>query len=146
MTEANNATVLQQYLAALQARDAVLERIDKLGSDEQPVLRIAGLGYLLVMVTADLPGLWSVDQALVTAVQQQASNEGVSSWFALLITRRDGRGANGYILSDFSSSPIKRDVEHEGDRLVIREKRHLDSLRLILSTDKQADLLLRQRT
>jgi len=146
MSEQNRQVLLQQYQAALENRAAELCQIDDLGSDAQPVFMIAGLGYLLVTVSLDSPGLWRLDQTLVNSVQQRASDEGVSCWFALLIERQDGRGANGYILADFSSTPVKRDIEHEDGQLVIREKRHLDSLRLILSTDKQADLLLRKRT
>jgi len=146
MADSSADSVLEQYLAALQARDAGLERVEDLGSAEQPVLRVNGLGYLLVTLTSDFPGLWRLDQTLVSTVQQRANDDGVASWFALLIERRDGRGANGYILSDFSTTPVKRDVDHEDGLLVVREKRHLDSLRLILSTDKQADLLLRKRT
>ena len=79
-------------------------------------------------------------------MRRRADEEGVKACFALLIERRDGRGANGYILEDFSSTPVKREIEEVDGQLVIREKRHLDSLRLILSTEKQADLLLRRRT
>lgn len=145
MTEANSAALLQQYLAALRSREAELELIADLGNDEQPVYRIIGLGYLLVTVSQETPGLWRLDQRLVAQLQQRASDEGLGSWFSLLIARRDGRGANGYILSDFESTPVKRELECDEGQLVIREKRHLDSLRLILSTDKQADLLLRKR-
>jgi len=146
MAEQSRQALLQQYRTALEDRGAEMSRVEELGSDEQPVFMIAGLGYLLVTVSLDFPGLWQLDQNLVDSVQQRAGDEAVSSWFALLIERQDGRGANGYILADFTSTPVKREIDHEDGQLVIREKRHLDSLRLILSTDKQADLLLRKRT
>lgn len=146
MTEANDGGVLQQYLAALQSREAELERVVDLGNDAQPVYRITGLGYLLVSLSQDVPGLWKLDQALISQMQQRASSDALACWFSLLIERRDGRGANGYILSNLESTPIKRELDSEDGQWVIREKRHLDSLRLILSTDKQADLLLRKRT
>jgi|GEM_PF-6653453 len=142
----DSAGLLQQYLTALRDRGAEMHRIDGLGSDDQPLFRIKGLGYLLVSMTQEFPGLWQIDQTLVDEVQQRADEEGVNAWFPLLIARRDGRGANGYILADFSSTPVKRDIEAVDGRLVIREKRHLDSLRLILSTEKQAELLMRKRT
>jgi hypothetical protein len=144
--DASREALLRQYLTALQERGAELHRVDDLGSDEPFVFQIAGLGYVLVSISLDFPGLWRLDQTLISLVQQRASDDGVAAWFALLIARRDGRGANGYILSGFSSTPVKREIEHDGEQLLIREKRHLDSLRLILSTDKQADLLLRKRT
>ena len=143
--ESGRETLLQQYLAALRTHGAGIDRVADLGSDEQPVFRLTGLGYLMVAITLEFPGLWQLDQTLVNSLQQRATDEGVTAWFALLIARRDGRGANGYILSDFSSTPVKRDIDVEDGQLVIREKRHLDSLRLILSTDKQAELLLRKR-
>lgn len=138
-------SLLQQYLQALRSRGAELARVDDLGHDDQPVYKVAGLGYLLISLTAELPGLWQLDHHLTEQIKARAETEAVASWWALLIKRRDGRGANGYILSDFDSTPVKRPIEIEAGQRVIREKRHLDSLRLILSTDKQADLLLRQR-
>ena len=144
--DAGDTALLQQYLTALQERGAELQGIDGPGSDDQPLYRISGLGYLLVSVTREFPGLWRIDRNLADELRRRADEEGVKACFALLIERRDGRGANGYILEDFSSTPVKREIEEVDGQLVIREKRHLDSLRLILSTEKQADLLLRRRT
>ena len=100
---------------------------------------------MLIAISLDFPGNWQLDRERVDAVSQRARAEGQAVFYALMIQRRDGRGANGYILTDFASSPFKRPLEPEGEQWIIQEKRHLDSLRLILSTEKQAELLLRKR-
>ena len=45
--DAGDTALLQQYLTALQERGAELQGIDGPGSDDQPLYRISGLGYLL---------------------------------------------------------------------------------------------------
>ena len=166
MTGAVGEELLRAYLDALRERGAEPVAVEALSDDRQSVVFIAGLGYLLIAISLDFPGCWQLDRERVDAVNHKgrsvlrvfplmfypgtplyhrARAEGQNVFYALMIERRDGRGANGYILSDFTSSPFKRPLETEGDQLIIQEKRHLDSLRLILSTEKQVELLLRKR-
>jgi len=145
MADAVRDELLKAYLDALRERGAEPVAVEALSDDRQCVVFIDGLGYLLIDISLDFPGSWKLDRERVDAVSQRARAEGQGVFYALMIERRDGRGANGYILSDFTSSPFKRPLETDGDQLIIQEKRHLDSLRLILSTEKQVELLLRKR-
>lgn len=137
--------IFTQYLACLQEQGANAQVEETMGDKDHPVLLIPDLGYVLVLTTTEFPGLWSFESSLLEAAQQRAEAQMLPLWIALLIARRDGRGANGYILSDLASSPVKRPIEPENGGFIIREKRHLDSLRLILSTEKQVNLLLRHK-
>jgi len=137
--------LLQSYLDALRQRGVEPVTVEALSDETQCVVFIDGLGYVLIVISLDTPGYWQLQRINVDAVNQRARSEGQSVFYALLIERRDGRGANGYILTDFDASPLKRPLEMEGDQVDIQEKRNLDSLRLILSTEKQAELLLRKR-
>jgi hypothetical protein len=138
--------LLEAYLNALRERGGAATIVDALGDAQQTVVFIDDLGYVVIAISVDFPGCWQLEQARIDAVCRQAAAEERTVWYALLLQRRDGRGANGYILSDLESSPVKRAIEAEDGQLLIREKRHLDSLRLILSTEKQAELLLRKRS
>ncbi len=138
--------IFTEYLAYLQHQGVNPERQLALSDKNHSVLLVPGLGYVLVIATVEFPGLWVVEQTFLTKLEHQAESQSQPLWIALLIARRDGRGANGYILSDLNSTPVKRPIEPEEGQFIIREKRHLDSLRLILSTEKQVDLLLRHKT
>jgi len=146
MSGAGKDELLRLYLDALRERGGEPTDVYALSGERHTVIFIDGLGYVVVAVSIEFPGYWLLDKACVENIQRHAASENQSVWYALLIERRDGRGANGYILSEFASSPVKRPIEADGEQLIIREKRHLDSLRLILSTEKQAELLLRKRS
>jgi hypothetical protein len=146
MTGAVTDEQVRAYLGALRDRGVDPIVIEAMNDETQTLILIESLGYVLIAVSRETPGYWQLDRDTVDAVSQRARNEEQAVFYALLIERRDGRGANGYILSDFSSSPLKRPPEIEADQVIIQEKRHLDSLRLILSTEKQAELLLRKRS
>jgi hypothetical protein len=146
MTGAVTDDQVRAYLGALRDRGVDPIVIEAMNDETQTLILIESLGYVLIAVSRETPGYWQLDRDTVDAVSQRARNEEQAVFYALLIERRDGRGANGYILSDFSSSPLKRPLEIEGDQVIIQEKRHLDSLRLILSTEKQVELLLRKRS
>jgi len=145
MPDPASSTLIQQYLAVFQDRGVQPEPVKEFCDDNHLVLFIPGLGYLLVALSIEFPGLWHLDEMLFQKIQQRSDSESQPLWMAFLIERRDGRGANGYILKDLVSSPVKREIETNEGQFTIREKRHLDSLRLILSTEKQVDLLLRNR-
>jgi hypothetical protein len=145
MSAAAKEAMLHSYLSALQERGAQFKLTDELSDAGQTVIALAGLGYVWIDVSLDFPGKWKLPLDSVGVFRQRAEKENQAVFYALLIERRDGRGANGYILTDFESTPVKRPIAAEDGQIVIEEKRHLDSLRLILSTEKQADLLLRKR-
>lgn len=146
MVAAAKAELVTAYIDALRERGVEPQLNEGLTDESQTVFFIAGLGYVLVAVSLEIPGAWQLDRNRIEAVNEHARNEEATVYYALLIKRRDGRGANGYLLTDLVSSPFKRPLEMAAREVLIQEKRHLDSLRLILSTDKQVDLLLRKRS
>lgn len=142
MTDQACQQIEQDFIETLKKQGAALETI---AQQQTKVFKLEGLGWLMLTATDSVPGSWQLDQALVEQLQQQAAQQDQPLWIVLLIVRRDGRGANGYILPDLAASPLKRPLVAENGSYQILEKRHLDSLRLILSTEKLATLLLRQR-
>ena len=137
--------IVEEFFAELKQRGANPEICNGSWQRAEAVYRITGLGYVLIAATDAAPGEWQLAEADVQRFQQLAEADEVPGWFVLLISRRDGRGANGYLLSDLDSAPVKRPFDCEDETYHVREKRHLDSLRLLLSTEKIADVLLRNR-
>ena len=142
---ADGIPVINEFLSELRNQGAEPELSGESWQRAGAVCLVAGLGHVMIVATDANPGQWSLAGADVQRLQQLAADDGVPCWFVLLISRRDGRGANGYVLKDLVSSPLKRPLELDGETYDVREKRHLDSLRLLLSTEKIADVLLRQR-
>ena len=137
--------IVEAFFSELKQRGANPEICNGPWRRADAVYRITGLGYVLIAATDTAPGEWRLPEADVQRFQQLAEGDDVAGWFVLLISRRDGRGANGYLLPDLDSAPVKRPFDREDDCYHVREKRHLDSLRLLLSTEKIADVLLRNR-
>lgn len=141
-----SSPIADEFLAALEQQGG---EIDRLAGDAWQggvvCCRVAGLGVVMVTATDMSPGQWSLAATDVQRVQQLAGERHEPCWFVFLIVRRDGRGANGYVVTDFDSPPVKRPFELNDDGYHIREKRNFDSLRLLLSTEKVADVLLRNK-
>ncbi len=123
------------------AGDASLATVLEMDGD---LRYIRGLGMVCVRVSETPPGDWTVPGGLVERLDALRAGNGTAWWLVLLVARLSGEGAQGYILSDLSSPPIKNPPPSEGARISIRERRHLDSTRMILSIEKLAAILMRQ--
>ncbi|HFD92268.1 MAG TPA: hypothetical protein ENJ22_03170 [Gammaproteobacteria bacterium] len=121
-----------------EAGEAALEEMLKLDGD---LRYVPGLGLVCLRVSETPPGAWSVPDALLDRL---ASSES-AWWLVLLVGRLSGEGAQGYILGDLSSPPVKNPPQSEGGVVSIQERRHLDSTRMILSIEKLAAILMRHR-
>ena len=142
---ADGMPIIREFLDELRNHGAQTASSDETWQHGAAVCRVAGLGLVMIVATEANPGQWLLAAADVQRLQQRAATDGTPCWYVFLISRRDGRGANGYVVRDLAGSPLKRTLEPDGDDYDIREKRHLDSLRLLLSTEKIADVLLRHR-
>lgn len=135
--------IIEEYLQALRDQGARPETVELAVDDMVQCYRINGRGYVLVTASVTVPGEWWLPVDVVERLRVKAETEQVACRYVFLIVRQDGRGANGYIVDDFDSTPVKRAFDISEGQYHIREKRHFDSLRLLLSTEKVADLLLR---
>jgi len=107
------------------------------------VFNVNGLGYVVVLASTENPGSWEFEESFVKALIDLSQDQNI--WYVFLIVRQDGRGANGYIVSEFNQKPVKKPFEAVDGIYTIKEKRNFDSLRLLLSTDKIVNILLRNK-
>ena len=107
------------------------------------VFNVSGLGYVVVLASTENPGSWEFEESFVKALIDLSQDQNI--WYVFLIVRQDGRGANGYIVSEFNQKPVKKPFEAVDGIYTIKEKRNFDSLRLLLSTDKIVNILLRNK-
>jgi len=107
------------------------------------VFNVSGLGYVVVLASTENPGSWEFEESFEKALIDLSQGQNV--WYVFLIVRQDGRGANGYIVSEFNQKPVKKSFEVVDGKYTIKEKRNFDSLRLLLSTDKIVNILLRNK-
>lgn len=62
--------------------------------------------------------------------------------YILLVSRKDGRGANGYILKGLKSEPLQGKLSEQKKYFKINEKTNLNESKKILSLEKVAEKLL----
>lgn len=148
MTRENKADSLkQQWWAALEAQGAPAPGLDAAPAAGLPVdgdfRLIPGLGLVCLRVCETPPGEWAIARHVLEGLETLKGETGTAWWLVLLVARVSGEGAQGYILNGLASPPIKNPPRWEEDVLTIRERRHLDSTRMILSIEKLAAILMR---
>jgi len=107
---------------------------------------VKGLGYVVILASSENPGEWEFEESLESDLNSLCQNHQQKVYYVFLIVRQDGRGANGYIVSDFNDKPVKKPFEVLDGKYRVKEKRNFDSLRLLLSTDKIVNILLRNKS
>ncbi len=112
-------------------------------SMDDDLRHVPGLGLVCLRVCEAPPGAWTIADTLLEQLSSLQEETGAAWWLVLLVPRVSGEGAQGYILGDLSSPPVKNPPQSGGGELLIKERRHLDSTRMILSIEKLATILMR---
>lgn len=116
-----------------------------LGQAGREIYLIRGVGFINVHIRSEPPGWWSILKTVKRDLDILAKEFGTKCFYVLLVGRADQHTANGYIASDFSSSPFVRPPGVEVTKYTVNEKQHLDVRKLLLSVGKVAKVLMEVR-
>ena len=116
-----------------------------LGQAGREVYFIIGVGFINVHVRSEPPGWWSILKSVkndLAFLSGERNDPGINCYYVLLVGRNDRHIADGYIVTDFSSSPFVRPPGVEETKYTVNEKQHLDPKKLLLSVGKIAKVLM----
>lgn len=116
---------------------------EDLGRAGRNVFLVKGVGLINVHVRADPPGWWDILKSVKSDFELLQNH--FNSYFILLVGRKDQHVADGYILSDFNSSPLLKPPEVGATKFTIKEKLHVDRDERLLSLSKVSKALLASR-
>lgn len=129
-------------LAATEPNEAARSLFLGLGQAGREIYLVRGVGIINIHIRSERPGWWNILKSVKTDLDSLADELGVKSYYVLLIGRDDHYIANGYIATDFASSPFARAPGIEKTKYSVNEKQHLDQSKLLLSVNKIANTLL----
>ena len=148
----------QQWWEALAAQGADVQPLECISSSvahgvsveglqqlDNDLRFVPGLGVVCLRVCEMPPGTWHIAGELFDRLESLKKEAAIVWWMVLLVARISGEGAQGYILNDLEAQPIKSAPQLDDAGLLIQERRHLDSTRMILSIEKLANILVRRR-
>ncbi len=146
--------IQEAFLDELKAQGATVESMDglfahtdhpeardllaRLGRSGRNLFLVKGIGLINVHVRSELKGWWGI----LKTVKEDLQALGTNHFFVLLTGRKDRFVADGYIVSDFNSSPFIKYPSTGVTKFTINEKQHLDPNARILSVGKIAKVLL----
>jgi hypothetical protein len=114
----------------------------RLGRSGRNVYFVKGVGLINIHVRSEAPGWWNILKAVKDDLDWLQNDLHVKSYYVLLIGRPDRYVANGYIASDFNSSPFVKYPGIEATKYSINEKQHLDTASILLSVERVAKELV----
>lgn len=114
----------------------------QLGRSGRNVFLVKGIGLINIHVRSSPPGWWNILMTVKEDLDSLRRELRVKSYYVLLIGRTDRYVANGYIATDFDSSPFVNHPGVETTKYSINEKQHLDPSSVLLSVEGVAKELL----
>lgn len=129
-------------LAATESNDTISNLLLGLGRAGREVYWVRGVGFINIHIRSEAPGWWNILKSVKSDLDVLAKEFGVKSYYVLLVGRNDRFIANGYVATDFSSSPFVRPPGVEASKYSVNENQHLDQKKLLLSVEKVAKVLL----
>lgn len=137
------ASVKTMEQLALSASDPEVRSVFKrLGQAQRNVYSVHGIGLINVHVRSESPGWWNVLKTVKGDLDTLRKDLGVRSWYVFLTGRNDRFIADGYIATDFDTSPFIRHPGIETTKYTINERQHLNNSKRLRSVEKIAKVLL----
>lgn len=157
-------TIREAFLDVLRGEGASVQKIRDLADDpktadirsillalgraSREIYGVHGVGIINVHVRSEPPGWWNIVKSVkrdFTTLSAQNSFR-INCYYVLLIGRNDQHVADGYIATDFDQPPfIRQPRNNEEIKYTVKECKHLDSRKLLLSVGKVARTLMQQQ-
>lgn len=152
--------VRKAFFDALRSQGASVESMADLAAGSNPTIRdlfmalgqagrevylVRGVGLINVHIRSEPPGWWSILKTVKRDLDMLAKEFETKCFYVLLVGRDDQHIADGYIVTDFATSPFIRPPGVEETKFTVNEKRHLDPRNLLLSVGKVAKVLMEAR-
>jgi len=126
--------------------DQVLrELFRRLGQAGREIYLVRGVGLVNIHIRSEAPGWWNILKSVKADFDALAKAIGARAFYVLLVGRKDPKDAhvaNGWVATDFLSSPFLKSPSEEATKYTVKEGLHLDERKLILSVTKVAQKLL----
>lgn len=129
-------------LASTEANSIIRDLFLELGRAGREIYLVRGVGFINVHIRSESPGWWNIVKSVKADLDHLAKEYGLKTYYVLLVGRDDRHIANGYVATDFLSSPFIRLPREEEIKFTVKAKQHLDPRKYLLSVEKVARVLL----
>jgi hypothetical protein len=131
---------------AAEATEQVLRDVfRRLGRAGREIYVVRGVGLINIHIRSTAPGWWNILKSVKADFDALAKAIGGKTFYVLLVGRKDPKDihvANGWVATDFLSSPFLQPPSEEATKYTVKEGQHLDKGKLNLSVTKVAQKLL----